>query len=520
MDCAPGQDAQTRIAELEAQFAKERAQFALAERAAGVGYWRVALPEFRVTVSPGMYLLLGVDPAELNDTNRLLPATGTTERSFFREIIGAAVQSRSGFSVRRRIQDTAGSERVLDMLGEVELGADGEVTAVVGATHDVTERVKAEAERNKTKELYDIITEAASDIIMVHDVLGTAEFASAALGHVLGWTIRDVNGQDMADLVHPDDFARVMDLYGQAAPGKMISATYRLRHRDGHYVWFETTMSRVNDPETGSLRYIVTVLRNVSERKAQETALQEACDKAQAASLAKSRFLANMSHELRTPLNAIIGFSELMSTQAFGPIGNPRYGEYSSAVLKSGRYLLDLINDMLDMAKIEAGKFALDIEDTNLAETIEGCARVMAEAAASGGVSVNVSLPEEGLTFPADRRALKQIILNLLSNAIKFTPSGGHVNVSATGQGDIVRIEIRDDGIGIATEELPRLGKPFEQVRDDPKLAKKGTGLGLALVRALVEKHGGHLTIDSPAQKGTIVTVELPRSAARAQVAA
>ncbi len=520
-DCAASLEAQARIAELEAQLAKEGAQFALAERAARVGYWRVTLPGLQIIFSPGMYSILGIDSATpIESRAELFGATGIVDRDFFLGKVTTAIRTRSGFSFRRRIRCADGLERVFDLVGDVESGPDGEVTAVVGATHDVTEWVKAEEERNRVQKLYRIMTEAASDIIMVHDGRGNAEFASAALGHVLGWTIHDVTGLGISGLVHPDDIAAVTEMQGKASLGEMTTATFRLRRSDDQYFWFEAMMSLVSDAETGALRYIVTVLRNVSERKAKETALRAAFEAAEAANRAKSRFLANMSHELRTPLNAIIGFSELMSLEKFGPIDNPRYRDYSSAIHKSGRYLLDLINDMLDMAKIEAGKFVLTIEDTNLAETVKECVRTMAERAAYGGIGVNVSLPVQGLTFPADRRALKQIIFNLLSNAIKFTPSGGHVGIAATIQDDMVRIEVRDDGIGIAAEDLPRLGKPFEQVCDDPNLAKSGTGLGLALVRALVEQHRGRLTIDSPAHKGTIVTVELPRFPAEAQVAA
>jgi two-component system cell cycle sensor histidine kinase PleC len=246
----------------------------------------------------------------------------------------------------------------------------------------------------------------------------------------------------------------------------------------------------------------------------------EAREAAEAASRAKSRFLANMSHELRTPLNAIIGFADMMTHEIFGPLGNPRYREYISSIHKSGQHLLDLINDILDVAKIEAGKSDLNIKEMNLVEAVDECIRTVAERAAQGGVSLNVAIPAHDLTCSADQRAIKQIVLNLLSNAIKFTPAGGQVDVALQADDGLVHIEIRDNGIGVAAEDLPRLTKPFEQVCDDPMLTKAGTGLGLALVRALVEQHGGRFKIDSPDQHGTIATVELPRFAVQRAIAA
>jgi signal transduction histidine kinase len=215
-----------------------------------------------------------------------------------------------------------------------------------------------------------------------------------------------------------------------------------------------------------------------------------------------------MSHELRTPLNAIIGFADLMRAEAFGPLGNARYQDYVTLVYDSGQLLLDLITDMLDMAKIEAGKMELNFERVDLAETIGDVSRLLEDRAQQAGVTLETDAPFRS-SLIADRRALKQITMNLLSNAIKFTPRGGSIRASSMIDGGIARIVVSDTGIGIPESEIARLGKPFEQVCGDPMLAKTGTGLGLALVRALAEQHGGTMTITSAEGVGTEVTVTL-----------
>ncbi len=238
--------------------------------------------------------------------------------------------------------------------------------------------------------------------------------------------------------------------------------------------------------------------------------MRAAQERAEAANRAKSTFLANMSHELRTPLNAVIGFSDIMRDEIFGPLGHERYTEYATLIYDSGQLLLDLITDILDMAKIEAGKLELNFERVDLAEAIEDCVRLLRERAKKSNVQLVFDEDQEGLSVIADRRAVKQILLNLLSNALKFTPAGGHVEVEANFTGDRVSVTVRDDGIGIPAEHLPRLGRPFEQVCNDPMLAKGGTGLGLALVHALAGKHGGGVRIESQEGAGTAVTVDFP----------
>ena len=237
-------------------------------------------------------------------------------------------------------------------------------------------------------------------------------------------------------------------------------------------------------------------------------ALEAERDDALAATRAKSRFLANMSHELRTPLNAVLGFSDTMRMRLFGPMPD-RYAEYAELIHESGRHLLDLINDVLDMSKIEAERYELDRERFDAAEAAGAAVRLMRLQAQDVGVTLRSALPARPLEVDADRRALKQIVINLLSNALKFTPTGGTVTLSLAAADGALEVVVADTGVGIAPEDLDRLGRPYEQAGDFEQRAR-GTGLGLSLVRALTELHGGALAIESRLGEGTAVTVRLP----------
>ncbi len=237
---------------------------------------------------------------------------------------------------------------------------------------------------------------------------------------------------------------------------------------------------------------------------------------AEAASNAKSRFLANMSHELRTPLNAIIGFSEVMTREMFGALGSPRYLEYARLIHESGAHLLELINGVLDMSKIEAGKFEISEEMFDFADVAKSALRFVKLPAERKSVALKAAVAQSAATIFADRRAVKQILINLLTNGIKFTPRGGEVRVSAVRALRGIEIAVADTGVGIGPEDLARLGKPFEQVEGAHVRSQEGTGLGLALVRALAQKHGGDAAIESTLGEGTIVRVTLPFAAVSA----
>jgi signal transduction histidine kinase len=235
-------------------------------------------------------------------------------------------------------------------------------------------------------------------------------------------------------------------------------------------------------------------------------------DMAEKASHAKSSFLANMSHELRTPLNAVIGFSEIISTQLYGPSGDPRYREYAGLIHGAGKHLLDLIGDILDMSKIEAGKLELHRERVNTAALVRDCVELLAERALVGGIDLDISEALTPVFVSADKRAIKQVLLNLLSNAIKFTPQGGTVAVGVGEQGAMCEIFVADTGVGIAASEIDRLGNPFIQLSNNSG-NHAGTGLGLALVRGLAELHGGAMRIRSVLGQGTTVSILLPLKA-------
>ncbi len=308
----------------------------------------------------------------------------------------------------------------------------------------------------------------------------------------------------------------------QIADGRWLQINER-RTKDGGFVSVGTDITALKQQEEHLLhseRNLMMTVRDLQKERQlaeeQSQRLAELADKyasektrAEAANRSKSEFLANMSHELRTPLNAVIGFSEIMSQEMFGPIGTPKYVEYAVDIRRSGQFLLDVINDILDMSKIEAGRVELELSQVELTTMMEEVLRLVGPRAAEGGIVLKANTKKSG-PFTADRRALKQVFINLISNAIKFTPEGGSVTIKSGVNDMHISVQIIDTGIGIPQRDIEKLGRPFEQVENQFTKSKGGSGLGLAISKSLVALHGGTLEIASKEGVGTTVTVRLP----------
>ncbi len=366
---------------------------------------------------------------------------------------------------------------------------------------------------------YSLLARNMTDVISRHGKNGTVLFMSPAAERLLGASVCELRGQGLFERVHIADRPAYLSALADAARGEAHSVEFRAR-RDtddpavpARFIWIEMRcrpLDRGVFAGGGETREVVAVLRDISERKAQERAFEEARAEAERTNSAKGRFLAVMSHELRTPLNAIIGFSDMLINEQAMPIRAARREEYARLINESGHHLLAVVNDILAMSKLEAGEFEIRPEPFALAPVVASCCDLLALKARESGLRLVVNVESDLPPINADKRALKQVLINLLSNAVKFTDRGGHVTVGAKRAGADVLISVEDNGIGIREDDLPRVGDPFFQSGDSQDRARDGTGLGLSIVKGLVGLHGGDVSIISRIGAGTRVAVRIP----------
>ncbi|EHS53384.1 integral membrane sensor signal transduction histidine kinase [Rhizobium sp. PDO1-076] len=327
--------------------------------------------------------------------------------------------------------------------------------------------------------------------------------------------LREPLSRPFVDQVHVSDrlsFVQALDALRQGADAVVIDLrldrpVLGLDHTQFLNVRMDMTAVRCAD---GALTGVQAQILDIEGEMQIRDTVSVKENEAVAAHEAKSRFLAAVSHELRTPLNAILGFSDILAGEYFGKLANDRQREYVQLIRQSGAHLLSVVNTMLDMSKIEAGRYELLLEPFAIAETVTECERMLSLQAASKGVKLTSRLPRGLGEAVADSRALRQVIINLVGNAIKFTDNGGAVIIDASRTATDLVISVSDTGIGMAPEKLSMLGRPFTQVHDDLNRNYEGTGLGLSLVKGLIALHGGTFAISSHPGEGTVVTVTLP----------
>jgi two-component system, cell cycle sensor histidine kinase DivJ len=370
---------------------------------------------------------------------------------------------------------------------------------------------------------YRLLAHNMTDVITRHGHDGAVLFVSPAAEQLFGLPVGALHNHGLFDRVHVADRPAYLTALGDAAAlGESCSVEFRVR-RDcvdaagrtvAQYLWIEMRcrplqqVTAIASDRNGS--EVVAVLRDISARKQQQQALEDARAEADLANVRKSRFLATMSHELRTPLNAIIGFSEMLMKEEVLALDQKRRNEYVSLINNSGRHLLGVVNGVLDMSKIETDNFEIIGEPLAPAQVIAHCCELMALPAREAGVQLVTSVADNLPEMIADRRALNQILLNLLSNAIRFSDRGGKVVAGARAEAGAVLFAVEDSGVGMSEEDLRRVGEPYFQAGASYDRRHGGTGLGLSIVKGLVRLHGGELSIRSRVGEGTRVTVRLP----------
>jgi two-component system, cell cycle sensor histidine kinase PleC len=534
-----------RSREADFIYAATQARVHTALRRGRSGLWEWDLSRGAVFWSPSMFEILGLQPENrLLSVGEVAALTNHDDVDLVTLANGLLEAGEGSFDREFRMRHAAGHWVWIRARAEVVADAHEE-PHLVGIAVDVTEqRQLAEASRTADMRLRDAI-EAISEAFVLWDSSNQLVLCNSKYQQLHGlpealvkpgtsYSLIKRNGRRsiIADDL-PEEGAGSRSVEARVEDGRWLQINER-RTKDGGFVSVGTDISVLKEKETEllenerALRETVTDLRRSRqqlEKQAQqlvELAEKYAVEKEKAedANRIKSEFLANVSHELRTPLNAIIGFSELMLSGAFGPLGDERYGGYCRDINEAGAFLLRVISDILDMARLEAGRIEIDREPIDLDGLVAETIASVAPEAERSGVVIAVDTAA-GVTLSADKEAVRQVLANLLSNAVKFTPEGGAIRVTTGKRPAGAVITVEDTGIGIPKEALLKLGKPFEQVQSPLTRSHKGSGLGLAISRSLVALHGGEMTIDSKEGAGTKVTVFLPlRPAAPAASAA
>ncbi len=414
------------------------------------------------------------------------------------------------FEYDYRFRALDGSWRWARQHGIALRDASGHAYRMIGSTGDITKLKRIELALRESEERYALATRAATAGVYEWNIESGAMIVSDRAREFFDFRPGELTPAIWNERIHADDFAgyrraTVTHLKGETP---ILEHEYRVRDGAGTYRWIHDRGIAVRS-SAGRATKLIGVINDITQSKLAAIELHEARDRAEALTKAKSEFLANMSHELRTPLNAIIGFSEVLNERMFGEL-NAKQAEYIKDILGSGRHLLSLINDILDLSKVEAGHMELELSHLQVPEVLSASIALVRERATRHGIELKLDAGPGVGEIQADERKLKQIALNLLSNAVKFTPDGGRIVMSARLDDGEVSIAVQDSGVGIAPEDQMAVFEEFKQVGGDHARKSEGTGLGLTLTKRLVELHGGRIQVQSAPGRGSTFTFTLP----------
>ncbi len=447
--------------------------------------------------------MIGKSPSAIFEDN----VSEQIEQSF-----RTCIKTRKMLTINMMPNKGVGKVRVHAFILNPIFNTDDEIYMIdIMARPDTIDSLQLQRERDDALALMTSLLDASGLGIVITDHHGRIVRINDTFLKSYGWERNDLLGEEFSVLVPPEDRASCKQMHVEFINHeKHASEELQFIKKNGSVADVVVTMALMELSQ--KRRFIVATIGDITERKRLVRKLRRAKEEADIANKAKSAFLANMSHELRTPLNAIIGFSELIKNEIFGPLSNAKYKEYMKDIHFSSRHLLEIINDVLDMSKIEAGKVELVESEVVMDDLFESVNRIMGDRATAQNIKLNFVVDDDMPNLKADQRLLRQVLINLVSNSIKFSSGGDTINIKAFILADgRARLAVEDEGCGIPYDKLSVVQEPFGQVNDPRYYTGQGTGLGLPLAKAMVDMHKGALVLESEEDRGTNVYIDLPK---------
>ncbi len=506
-DIGRRQAAELKAVEAAAHAQESNRLFAMAASLARIGHWRVDLVRGKVAWSNEVYVIYGLGPDHVPTLENAIDPYHPDDRERVSKMVESAITTGASFDYSGTLVIPDGRRRAVNVQGQAECAPDGAVVGIFGVIQDVSAQVAAEETIRASERQYRLLADNSTDVVLRTGNDGTVIYISPSCIEMSGYTPKEIVGRHCADFIHPDDqsvvhAAHVVIVTGQRAA---VTVEYRLRHKLDGWRWLESNMKSWLDPGE-AVGGVLSAIRDIENRKALELELRDACDRAEAAASAKAVFLANMSHEIRTPMDGVLGFTELVLATDL----KPEQRRHLELVADSGRSMMRLLNDILDISKIQSGKMVLANEAVDLRHVIRRCVELMAPMALSKGLRLTTDFdPAVPARILGDPLRLRQILLNLVGNAVKFTGEG-LITVVAAIENGVLRIEVSDTGIGIPSDRLTAIFEQFSQADSSIAQSYGGTGLGLSISGDLVRLMGGSISVASVVGRGTTFTVVLP----------